>query len=191
MQKIILDMGCGNKKIRKAGAIGLDIEPSPDVDIISDLNKPLPFNDNIADEIHIYHVLEHLDDYVKTMEEIWRIAKPEAPIYIAVPHYSHPVAYADPSHKRQFSAFNFYHFGESHSCSPIAILKVKKCTFRWLQSSRWPDYRRRPTGSSILKKLLGNVGQTIINRIPPLTMDRLGGTIGGLYEINVTLITVK
>lgn len=191
MRKIILDLGCGSKKIRKPGAIGLDIKPSPDVDIISDLSKPLPLKDNIADEIHIYHVLEHLDDYVKTMEEIWRVAKPGVPVHVAVPHYSHPVACGDPTHKRHFSAWAFWLFGESFSCSSIAAFKVQKCTLRWSQSGKWPDYRRPPTESSILKKLLANVVQSIINHFSPLTMDRFGGAIGGFYEINVTLITVK
>jgi len=50
----ILDLGCGNKKIQ--GAIGIDINPLSDADVIHDLNVlPYPFNDSrveiIADNV--------------------------------------------------------------------------------------------------------------------------------------------
>jgi hypothetical protein len=48
----ILDVGCGKNK--RKGAIGIDIDPNSDADVIHDLNIfPWPFNDN---ELILYYV---------------------------------------------------------------------------------------------------------------------------------------
>ena len=65
----ILDLGCGNKK--RAGAIGLDINPRSMADVVHDLNKlPYPFEDSGFDEIYLDNVLEHLENVVATVEEL-------------------------------------------------------------------------------------------------------------------------
>ncbi|MQL52258.1 methyltransferase domain-containing protein [Desulfofundulus thermobenzoicus] len=71
----ILDLGCGPNKL--PGAIGVDIRPGPVVDVVHDLNVyPWPFADNEFDLVYASHVLEHLDDVVRAVEEIHRITKP-------------------------------------------------------------------------------------------------------------------
>lgn len=105
-----LNLGCGiNKSI--ADAVTIDINPLSNADIIHDLNKfPWPFSDNEFDVIYCMDVLEHLDDVVKVMEEIHRIAKPHATVNITVPHFSCVNAYTDPTHKHFFSLFSFDYF---------------------------------------------------------------------------------
>ena len=71
----ILDLGCGNKKL--PGAIGIDVNPLSDADVIHDLNVlPYPFEDSIFDEIIADNVIEHLDNLLRIMEELSRISKP-------------------------------------------------------------------------------------------------------------------
>ena len=61
----------------------------PGVDIVHDLNTfPYPFADSSFDEIYAMHVIEHLDSIVRAMEEIHRLAKPNAKVVIVTPHYS-------------------------------------------------------------------------------------------------------
>lgn len=104
-----LNLGCG-LDIRK-GYVNADILPNPGVDIVHNLNKfPYPFPDNSFDEVYTSHVLEHLDDFVKVMDELKRICKPYARIIIRVPHFSCGVSYRDPTHKRLFSYFTFEYF---------------------------------------------------------------------------------
>lgn len=81
-----IDLGCGQKK--REGYIGVDILNVPGVDVIHDLNVfPYPFRDNIAEEIWMDNVLEHLNDPVKVMEEVYRISCNNARIVISVPYF--------------------------------------------------------------------------------------------------------
>jgi len=108
MGKIILDLGCGRKKYDKA--IGLDKAKLPEVDVICDLNKGIPFKDDSVDQIYTYHFLEHCDDLVFLMEEIWRVSKPNAKITIIVPYWTSIGAFQDPTHKRFFTERTFDYF---------------------------------------------------------------------------------
>jgi len=81
-----LDIGCGKRK--KEGFIGLDLLDFPGVDVHHDLNVfPYPFTDSEFDEIWADQVLEHLQDPLKAVEEIWRISKHSAIVHIGVPYF--------------------------------------------------------------------------------------------------------
>ncbi|MBI5787923.1 MAG: methyltransferase domain-containing protein [Candidatus Schekmanbacteria bacterium] len=102
----ILNLGCGINTIE--GAIAVDINPRAMADVICDLNRfPYPFADNVFDQIYCLDILEHLDNVIKSLEEINRIAKNNAEIYIRVPHFSSTLAYGDPTHKRAFNTESF------------------------------------------------------------------------------------
>ncbi len=99
----IVDIGCGNDKTK--GALGIDISPDAQADIIHDLNKlPWPLKDNEFDEIICNDILEHLDDIIAGMREIHRIGKSGALVRIRVPHFSSATAFGDVTHKHSFSS---------------------------------------------------------------------------------------
>ena len=109
----LLDIGCGTNKT--PGAIGMDKIPLPGVDIIHDLNAfPYPFADSSFDEIYATHVIEHLDSIVRAMEEIHRLAKPNAKVVIVTPHYSDCSSWNDPTHKWHLSTYSFRYFREGY-----------------------------------------------------------------------------
>ena len=108
-KKKILDLGCGRNKCKDA--VGIDFNKNTDADIIHDLNEfPYPFDDNEFDKILVNHSLEHLDNVVKVMEEIHRIAKPNALVLIKAPYFTSIDAFVDPTHKHFFSARSFDYF---------------------------------------------------------------------------------
>lgn len=105
----ILDLGCGRRKL--PGAVGIDLNPNSDADIIHDLNVfPYPFSENEFDLIHCDGILEHLDDIVRVMEELHRIAKPGAKIEVVTAYFTGVDAFTDPTHKRFFTARSFDYF---------------------------------------------------------------------------------
>ncbi len=126
MNRIILDLGCGNRKY--ADAIGIDRVPVPGVDIISDLNKKLPIKDNSVDFIYSYHFLEHANDIVFLIEEMHRVAKPDAIVQIRVPYFMCFDAFTDPTHRNFFTERAFDYFADKiyfnyYSKAKFKILK--------------------------------------------------------------------
>ncbi|ODS24424.1 hypothetical protein AB835_03760 [Candidatus Endobugula sertula] len=106
---IKLDLGSGGS--RKEGYYSVDHIGLKGVDIIADLNKPLElFPDNSVSHIYTRHTLEHIDNLLPLLQEIWRISKHNAKIEIIVPHFSNVFAYSGPTHVRFFGLYTMFYF---------------------------------------------------------------------------------
>ncbi len=103
--KLRLNIGCGNDI--RPGFINCDKVHIPGIDRIVDLDDTLPFESASVDEIILMDVLEHVEDVIKTVEELHRILKKGGLIYARVPYWNSWAAYADPTHKRGFHEFSF------------------------------------------------------------------------------------
>ncbi len=104
-----LDLGCGGAKAKDA--IGVDLRSCSGVDLVCNLNKyPWPFKESVFDMIYCRDIIEHLDDVVKTMQEIHRISKNGARLIISTPHFAHPNSFRDPTHKWHFTIDSFDYF---------------------------------------------------------------------------------
>ncbi len=98
----ILDIGCGAAKT--SGAVGLDISPDTQADIVHDLDVfPYPIADASFDQILLQDVIEHVREPIRVFEELHRIARPGARIQLRTPHFSSVLAYGDPTHRHYFS----------------------------------------------------------------------------------------
>jgi SAM-dependent methyltransferase len=107
----ILDIGCGNRK--KEGAVGLDLSPDSQADIIHDLNSfPYPLPSHEFDRIYCLDVLEHLKDVIRTMEEVHRLSRKGAEVFIRVPHFTSTLTYGDPTHRHFFNTQSLDFFVE-------------------------------------------------------------------------------
>ena len=106
----ILDVGCGDAQDPRATS-GIDMRAYPGVEIVHDLEKfPWPIAAGRYDRVILRDVIEHLQDAVRTMEDLHRICKPGGGIENWTPHYSHPSSYHDPTHKHHFSFGSFDYF---------------------------------------------------------------------------------
>jgi SAM-dependent methyltransferase len=111
--KRVLDVGCGVKKY--PGAIGVDRNADTAADVICDLDRfPYPFRDCTFDEVRAVHVIEHVADVMRTMEEFHRLLRPGGSVYIATPHYTDFSSFCDPTHRWHLNSFSFRYFGEDH-----------------------------------------------------------------------------
>jgi hypothetical protein len=95
--------------------VNVDVVPVTGADLIHDLNvRPWPLPDGHFREVLAYDVIEHLDDIVRTMEEIHRVCEDGAVVKITVPHFSCANAFTDITHRHYFSVSSFEYFtGES------------------------------------------------------------------------------
>lgn len=139
----ILDIGCGKRK--HPGSIGVDVRANTDADVVHDLNAfPYPFAADEFDLIVIRHTLEHLDDVIRVMEEVHRIARPGARVAIDAPYFTSVDAFSDITHKHFFTSRSFDYFTDDipsldfYSAARFRKLKVK---IRFFAPGRAPWFR--------------------------------------------------
>jgi SAM-dependent methyltransferase len=117
-----LNLGCG-KDIKKSDANTIwtnsDIVKADGVDFVCDFNSYpwTSFEDNQFNYILCKDVLEHLDNVVRAMEEIYRIGKPGAIVEIHVPYYASKAAFTDPTHRRGFTENSLDYFAAGRKYS--------------------------------------------------------------------------
>jgi SAM-dependent methyltransferase len=101
-----LNIGCGKRSV--PGTFGVDVVALAGVDVVADFDGvALPFAADTIDKIHAYHVLEHMRELERVMEEIHRVCRNGARVVIEVPYFSCVGAFGDPTHKRFFAYETF------------------------------------------------------------------------------------
>jgi SAM-dependent methyltransferase len=109
-----LDVGCGINKY--PGAIGIDRNPRTRADLLVDLDRfPYPFRDGAFQSVRAVHVIEHVTDVVRAMEEFHRLVSPGGRVFIVTPHYTDFSSFCDPTHRWHLNSFSFRYFGEDHA----------------------------------------------------------------------------
>ena len=130
-----LNLACGLKS--EKGYINTDIYKLRGVDINFDLNKyPYPFKNNEFEEIKILDSIHVIENLFKFMEEIWRIAKPNAILKIKSEVFLSPECANDPFYKTRigYNTFNVFlgRGGLEDYYSPKARFEIIKR--RWIFS---------------------------------------------------------
>ncbi|MGW0697745.1 class I SAM-dependent methyltransferase [Streptomyces sp. NPDC002867] len=77
----VVDIGCRTRDLEQAlklkghevHYIGVDVDP--DAEVVADLGKQLPFDDDYANVITAFDVLEHTDDIHHAFSELCRVAR--------------------------------------------------------------------------------------------------------------------
>jgi SAM-dependent methyltransferase len=112
----VLNLGAGRKRLH--GAINVDIVTDTNPDIVHDLNVlPWPLATSRFDRAHGYDVLEHLENVTRIIEEIHRVCRDGARVFITVPHFSCSNAFTDPTHRHYFGYFSLDYYTGQHEFS--------------------------------------------------------------------------
>ena len=83
------------------------------VDVVADLNRPLDeLPDDSVAEVVCRHTLEHVENIMGILTELNRVVRSDGLIEIAVPNFSNPHGYSDPTHVHFFGLFSMYDFCE-------------------------------------------------------------------------------
>lgn len=98
-----LNLGSGQFKLQ--GYVNVDSQAASEPDLVWDLEKtPWPFDSDVAHEIVMTHVLEHLGQeksvYFAILKELYRVSAPNGRVLVTVPHPRHDTFWVDPTHVR-------------------------------------------------------------------------------------------
>jgi SAM-dependent methyltransferase len=159
-----IKLNIGSSDRTKEGFVNLDIIAKQGVDIVCDLNDGIPLKDNVVTEVYAGHVLEHVDDIVKIMEEIYRVCRAGAIIKIKVPYFKSIGAFKDPTHRRFFTEETFYYFSRDKmrernlpDYNIRANFEILKISYIWSS----PLIRFLPFKKKFFIKHFWNIARTI------------------------------
>lgn len=97
------------------GWTNIDNSPFCEKDVDLNLDQPeikLPFDDDVFDEARAIDFFEHIQNFIPLINEVWRVLKPEAELYLEVPRGGSEDYYKDPTHVRPFIAKTFRYLAE-------------------------------------------------------------------------------
>jgi SAM-dependent methyltransferase len=98
------------------GSVGIDRNPDSAADVLCDLDRfPYPFRDASFDSLRAIHVIEHVSDVIRTVEEFHRLVRPGGRILVVTPHYTDFSSFCDPTHRWHLNSFSFRYFGENNA----------------------------------------------------------------------------
>ena len=135
MGKIKLNIGASVTYI--PGFVNIDIVPY--ADICLDLNKDrLPFEENSVEVVFSYYTLEHIENYIFALSEIYRVLKHRGKLFLGLPYVSSTRYHlVNPYHHQNFNEYSFDFFdperlkGSASEQNPI-ILKKVFCDFHYM-----------------------------------------------------------
>lgn len=107
-----INLACGNNPVK--GFTGIDLlKEGTKADYCFDLEQyPWPIESGVAEQVHCAHFIEHVDDAISFIDEIYRILKPGGAVRFVAPYYTSIRAWQDPTHKRAISEAFFHYFDQ-------------------------------------------------------------------------------
>ncbi len=105
-----LNLGSGYR--RKSGYINIDNRPETDPDLLCDIEKGLPYEDDSTSEIRAVDILEHFhqDKVIFVIEEIWRVLKAGGLFYSRTPSVEGRGGHQDPTHRSYWNLNSWYYY---------------------------------------------------------------------------------
>lgn len=116
-----ISVGCGKlheKTTNEIEWINLDMFEEVNPDVVCDMTKGIPFDDNTFDHVKAYACLGQIEmnkDFLFVMNELWRILKPDGTIWIYLPHKDYQHCWHDPFNQRRTNEDHWKGFDETRA----------------------------------------------------------------------------
>lgn len=179
----LLRLNIGSGRNRIPGFLSVDNNANAGaVDVAHDLDRfPWPFEESSVGEVVMDHSLEHLEDTIGVVQELYRICADGARIEIRVPHFS--CAWFHPGHKRAIGAGLFDHFDPREpehygNCR----FRVERVRLHWMRPRDQTTLIRKAISAAI--STLANLNVRVCQRIWCYW-------VGGFDEIEFQVRVVK
>ena len=187
---VALDLGCGTRK--RPGALGLDLVRVAGVDVVGDVTR-LPVRDGSVDEVYASHLVEHIDDLMGFMGEVWRVCRPGALVYFRFPHATTSYfIWKDPTHRRGLDLDTFDYFDPRTSEGRV---------FGYYQPARFQILKQRLTFNlnadapvaGRARRVAGTIFDALANRSERAQYfcERFWGPLVGMEEAHIWLRAIK
>jgi len=165
-----LDIGCGKRKI-EPDAVGIDVSPDSAADRVWDLDRyPWPLADGAFSRIHMSHIIEHLEDPMRAMAEVYRVARDGADVFVTTPHFSSHNSYVDPTHRR--------HLAEGIMAGKQALARNYSITGTSSESMmRWSEVTSRSRCTRAVAAMTRSAGS---RKIPNEAASRATSNVRGI-----------
>lgn len=125
---IKIDIGCGQNK--QPGFFGIDYTDYPGVDLVWNVEKtPWPIPPECASMCIASHLIEHINPhggvFLRFMDEVWRVLKPNGQFAIALPYAGSHGYWQDPTHCNGCNETTWAYFDPLHDSRLWTIYKPK------------------------------------------------------------------
>jgi SAM-dependent methyltransferase len=128
-KKLRLNIGGGTQKYSNCINLELTEERDNHVDVIADVRKGIPFDDDYFEEVLMIHVIEHIERrfHKKVFEEIWRVLQPGARFIMSFPDFIEAAkAFIENKNGRRWDLYNSVLYGRQAGTGDYHVTAIEK-----------------------------------------------------------------
>lgn len=124
-----LSIGGGSIKYSNCINLELNHERGNTPDVVADVKKGLPFEDNYFEEVLMIHVIEHIEynHHRKVFDEIYRVLKPDCRLVLSFPDAIECMkAFIENKHGRRWELYHWCIFGRQDGAGDYHVSAIEQ-----------------------------------------------------------------